>query len=351
MINRSIARVRVLQQLYRSIESNHLNPVQAEQQLGDSLQYSYHLYYYLLDLVRAIATYQEQLLEIRSRSFLASEEGQHGVGHRLSDMHLVKLIARCSDLQSTLDIRSLRWEIDDTLLRRLYRIIEQQKTYEDLPADLVGMPLDAQCRFWISILKLLFKDAHLNDHLEAVSFFWDNSTAICEKVEVEEMPDVEQLDQAVEDLKGSAAYQATPLVSSPVGTIKDFVIKTLKRWAKAESVSLPEDLLPMYHNEDDRRFAQRLLHQVLINREEYDALLAPRLQNWDQDRVALIDTIILEMAVAEALTFSDISLVVTINEYIELAKTFSTSKSGAFVNGVLDRLFSDMKQEGKLLKS
>ena len=79
-------------------------------------------------------------------------------------------------------------------------------------------------------------------------------------------------------------------------------------------------------------------------------MLTPRLDNWEQDRVALVDMILMEMAVAEALNCPDIALVVTINEYIELAKVYDNSKSASFINAVLDRLFTDLKSEGKLLK-
>ena len=79
-------------------------------------------------------------------------------------------------------------------------------------------------------------------------------------------------------------------------------------------------------------------------------MLTPRLDNWEQDRVALVDMILMEMAVAEALNCPDIALVVTINEYIELAKVYDNSNSASFINAVLDRLFTDLKSEGKLLK-
>lgn len=79
-------------------------------------------------------------------------------------------------------------------------------------------------------------------------------------------------------------------------------------------------------------------------------MLTPRLDNWEQDRVALVDMILMEMAVAEALRCPDIALVVTINEYIELAKVYDNAKSASFINAVLDRLFTDLKSEGKLLK-
>ena len=132
-------------------------------------------------------------------------------------------------------------------------------------------------------------------------------------------------------------------------TIQDFALKTLRRGAK-DGLELPGDLLPMFHSDRDRLYAHQLLSETLLHREDYDAMLTPRLDNWEQDRVALVDMILMEMAVAEALNCPDIALVVTINEYIELAKVYDNSKSASFINAVLDRLFTDLKREGKLLK-
>ena len=347
MINRSIVRIRVFQQLYESLSSDRLDVALADKSLTTSLRHTYYLYYYLLDLIRALAAYQRELLEIRDRRFLKSATEQ--TPRRLSDMSLVKEIARCTEIQNPLDEMQVRWETSDQLLRYLYGLLEQDPAYEALPEDVSTLSMQEQCDYWANMLKLLFRTAELNEHLSEASFYWSDATAVAERLEVEEMPSVEQVDATVAQLKGSDAYRVLPLTGQPVVTIQDFALKTLRRGAKS-GLELPQNLLPMFHSDRDRLYAHQLLSETLLHREEYDELLTPRLDNWEKERVAMVDMILMEMAVAEALHCPDIALVVTINEYIELAKVYDTPKSASFINAVLDKLFSDLKSEGKLLK-
>jgi N utilization substance protein B len=102
---------------------------------------------------------------------------------------------------------------------------------------------------------------------------------------------------------------------------------------------------------DDKEFLKTLYRKVIVNNEEYDNILKTRTRNWEYDRVPLMDLIILKMAIVELTEMPGIPVKVTMNEYIELAKYFSTPKSKTFVNGVLDRLIKDFKEEGKIKKS
>ena len=102
---------------------------------------------------------------------------------------------------------------------------------------------------------------------------------------------------------------------------------------------------------EDKEFAESLVLSVLANRNEIDQYIEQVAENWEIDRIALIDRILIEMAVAEMLKFSSIPTKVSINEAIEIAKTFSTDKSGQFVNGVLDKIQLILNQEDKIKKS
>ena len=347
MINRSIVRIRVLQQLYQSISTGRLDVALADKSLTTSLRHTYYLYYYLLDLPRALSAYQRELLEIRKRRFLKTSD--EIPPRRLADMPLVKDIARCTEIQNPLDELQKRWELDEQLLRTFYNLVEQDPSYSALPIEVAELSMSDQCGYWGNILKKLFRTSELSEHLASTSFYWTDAICVNEHIEVEEMPSLEHLDVAVDKLKGTESYRAIPFTAQPVVTIEDFALKTLRRGARG-GVKLPDDLLPMFHSDRDRKFAHQLLLDTLLYRDEYDELLAPRLVNWEQERVAMIDMILMEMAVAEALNCPDIALVVTLNEYIELAKVYSNPKSAPFMNAVLDRLFSDLKSEGRLLK-
>lgn len=130
--------------------------------------------------------------------------------------------------------------------------------------------------------------------------------------------------------------------------VRGMAIKTLKSVLSMDGLKL-EPLTDDW--EEDERFLNTLFNNALNNDSEYEQLLADQLQNWDVERVAMIDRIILKLAVCELLSFSGIPVKVTINEYIELAKLYSTPKSGKFVNGVLDNLSIKLTNEGKLRKS
>jgi len=133
----------------------------------------------------------------------------------------------------------------------------------------------------------------------------------------------------------------------------DFVIsmitKTIKNFKPTDVEFLP--LMPLYKNDEDKEYVKVLFRKTLLRREEYRQLIKDYIENWDIERVALIDFLILEMAITEAVEFSSIPTRVTINEYIEIAKYYSTSKSGIFVNGLLDKIFKDLKQKEIIKKT
>ena len=130
--------------------------------------------------------------------------------------------------------------------------------------------------------------------------------------------------------------------------VLSFVLKTCKAF-KEESGS-QQRLLPMYKDEKDYEFVMRLIQYTIVNNKQYTELIDKNTKNWDFDRIAYMDVIIMRMAITELMNFPTIPVNVTLNEYIELAKWYSTPRSGFFVNGVLDKLVTELKKEGKLQK-
>lgn len=130
--------------------------------------------------------------------------------------------------------------------------------------------------------------------------------------------------------------------------VRGLAIKTLKSAQSATGLKL-EPLTDDW--EEDERFLNTLFEQSIENDADYEQLLTDQLQNWDVERVAMLDKIILKLAVCELLNFPSIPVKVTINEYIELAKAYSTPKSGKFVNGILDNLSEKLQTSGRLRKS
>ena len=126
-------------------------------------------------------------------------------------------------------------------------------------------------------------------------------------------------------------------------------MKSIKRFDPANGAN--QELLPEFKDEEDREFARRLFRRTILNADYYRHLISENIRNWELDRVAFMDVIIMQCALAEILSFPNIPLSVTLNEYVEMAKIYSTRKSGSFVNGTLDGIIKVLKKEGKLTKN
>jgi N utilization substance protein B len=107
----------------------------------------------------------------------------------------------------------------------------------------------------------------------------------------------------------------------------------------------------MFKDNDDVEFAKGLLHRTILRREEYNELIQKQAKNWEFERIAFMDLIIMQAALAELTGFPTIPVNVTLNEYIEIAKQYSTEKSGTFINGILDGIITALRKEKKLLKN
>jgi N utilization substance protein B len=133
----------------------------------------------------------------------------------------------------------------------------------------------------------------------------------------------------------------------------DFVItmisKTLKKFN--EYTDTNQQLLPMFKDEDDRQFAKDLLRKAIINHDELRELIKNHSKNWDLDRIAFMDILIMQLAITEFMQFPSIPTKVSLNEYIELSKYYSTEKSRNFINGILDKTLKDLKNSGKINKA
>ena len=131
--------------------------------------------------------------------------------------------------------------------------------------------------------------------------------------------------------------------------VDTFVLKTIKRFEEKQGANQP--LLPEFKDDEDQEFARRLFRRAILNADYYRHLISENTKNWDLDRVAFMDVIIMQCALAEILSFPNIPVSVSLNEYVEIAKLYSTVKSGSFINGTLDGIVNQLKKEGKLTKN
>ncbi len=138
---------------------------------------------------------------------------------------------------------------------------------------------------------------------------------------------------------GDDIYLVNPMIVKPIETFK-------------ENATPDFSLLPLYKDrEEDEQFVKDLFRQTAMQDEETKKLIGEKTKNWEVERIAMMDVLLMQMAITEVLYFSNIPVKVTLNEFIEISKTYSTPKSKVFINGILDKLIADFKKENKLNKT
>ena len=130
--------------------------------------------------------------------------------------------------------------------------------------------------------------------------------------------------------------------------VDTFVLKTIKRFDEEQGADM--ELMPEYKDDEDREFAVRLFRRSILNADYYRGLISQSVKNWEFNRLAYMDVVIMQVAIAEILSFPNIPVSVSINEYVEIAKCYSTAKSGGYVNGIIDNVVKRLRSENKLLK-
>lgn len=350
MINRTLIRTRVLQVAYAHLHRGELKLTSAEQDLLLSLHRTYDLYLYFLQLIPALTEFHREVLEIRKKKHLATRE-ERSPNMRLAENKLAAQLRQSEKLSTWYEGFNLRWEEDERLMRHLLRLIEDSPLYQDY-LQLPEESFEDDRNLWIAVFQQLFtQDELLAETLEQQSIYWQDDLKGIEKAEVEERPKTEEepLLEALAEARSRGAYQSLPLENGPVEIVKEFVEKSLRRCAEDQPVD--EVILPAFKDEEDERFARLLFRQTLLKYSDQIKIVESVLsEGWSTERLADMDALILALGLTEFLYFPTIPTLITINEYIELAKRFSTSHSASFVNGVLDAMARKLKEEGKILK-
>jgi N utilization substance protein B len=308
MINRILIRAKVLQILYACYQSGANDLRVAENELLFSLKKTYDLYHYFLLLIPALTHLQELVSDSRKHKYMPSEEELHP-NMRLVNNRFAEQLSRNKDLQRYVNEYKISWDNDQDFLKNVLDDLLASDLYEryvQAPDD----SYETDREFWRQAFKkLILNNTLVLDYLEDKSIYWNDDVDI-------------------------------------VGT---FTLKTIRRFEEGEGSG--QALLPMFKDEEDRLFAIRLFHEALLHGEEYRERISRHMKNWETERVANIDLIIMQMAVAEILTFPSVPVSVSLNEYIDVAKYYSTPRSGTFINGILDSVVNELKKEKLLFKN
>lgn len=307
MINRVLIRIRVIQVLYSTYLNESGDLKKAETELMFSLQKSYDLYYYLLSLLIEITETHSRRLESRKGKLLPTDEDMNP-NTRLSDNLFIKQLQSNEQFNKYVSDRPQSWEDHENYVRGLLEKILNSDIYAEYLANEVS-DYNTDREFWRKVFKtFIYCDEQLDELLEDDSLFWNDDIEI----------------------------------------VQSFVIKTIKKFDPEKGANQP--LLPMFKDEEDRQFAIKLLRETMFNVKTAREYINKYAKNWESERIAFMDMIIMQTAVSELLAFPSVPINVTMNEYINIAKSYSTHKSSSFINGILDAIITELKGENKLLK-
>ncbi len=313
MINRTLVRTRVLQTLYAFYKTEDKTQLTAEKELDKSFADTYDLYMLLLDFVSVLTAFAEEQIQQTEQKAKATHTDYVPNRRFVQNRLAAQLYAN----------RALRHYTANNNL--------------DWNAGMSGV---------VAVYKLLLASPFYEEYMAAPDCTYEDDKRIWRKIFSTIIPACEPFEEALEEMEITLDHANW---TTDLGLVLSYIPKTLKRFEENSDAKTP--LLEMFDTEEEHRFGIDLLHYALDGHEEYETLINTHLKNWEADRIAYMDRIILEEALAEILHFPNIALEVSFNEYIELSKEYSTGKSYLFVNGVLNEIVLEKKRDNTLLKA
>lgn len=306
MINRKLIRVKIVQLTYAYYQNGHHNMDTAEKELLFSLSKAYDLYNYLLGLIVAITQEERRRVDIATRR--AEREGTETPSQRFAFNKFATQLEENKQLNLFMEDKKMSWENDVEAVRKLCDQIEQSPLYQEyMMSD--AEDYETARELWRRIYRTLIQgNEDLDAILEEKSLYWNDDKEI----------------------------------------VDTFVLKTIKRFDPANKAD--QELLPEYDDTEDREYALKLFRSTILNADTYQRYMSETSRNWNFSRLAYMDVVLMQIAIAEMLTFPNIPISVTINEYVDLAKLYSTPKSGGYINGMLDAIARHLVDTGRLLK-
>ena len=307
MLNRRHIRIKILHILYGFYQDSDADVVATRKALTHSVGKMQELYVLLLMMIGAMQGFAIDRIEAGRKKQLPTPEDLHPNTKFVTNKPL-RALANSKKLQKAASDLGVGWGDDQEMLRKMFRsLLEHEEYIEFTASEERGFKHDRE--YLIRIFrKHMITSEVFQERLEEQSIFWNDDL----------------------DLAASMA------------------IKTIKTIRETDD---DITLLPLWReDDDDKQFLETLFVESLAQAEVNEILVTEAAKNWELERIALMDRILMKMALAEAKSFSSIPLKVTLNEYIELSKYYSTPKSNGFINGVLDQLFTQLKKDGTIVK-
>ena len=307
MINRVLIRIKTTQLVYAYMQGS-LDRLNSDEEMAQSIESSYKLYNYLLALVVKVTDYRRMQIENARNKFMPTQE-ERFPNMRFVNSQVAACIAEKSEVLDYCEKNALLSDFDTETYRSLLDQIEQLQAYRQFMTQRENPTLQQEKEMWRDIFaEVITKSPILDATLEEKSIYWNDD----------------------------------------LSTVTQFVLKTINQ------IDPECDMMrvaKMFDRNEDSRFARELFHHALDEAHQYLDLIDRNADNWQLDRMALMDKVIMVCALAEIRNFPDIAVRISMNEYIELAKHYCAPDSARFVNGILDKIVKQWKQDGVIFKA
>ena len=308
MINRVLIRLKIVQIVYAYYQNGGKNLDTAEKELFFSLSKAYDLYNYLLLLMVEVTKQANKRLNAAKNKLVPTKEELFPNTKFVENRFIAQLEVNKQLLEFS-NNQKKTWENEADFVKTLCDKILESDIYKEYMASETSS-YEEDRELWRKLYKnIIVNNIELDQVLEDQSLYWNDDKEI----------------------------------------VDTFVLKTIKRFDEKNGAK--QELLPEFKDEEDQDFARRLFRRTILNADYYRHLISENTKNWDLDRVAFMDVVIMQIALAEILSFPNIPVSVSLNEYVEIAKLYSTPKSGGFINGTLDGIVNSLKKENKLTKN
>ena len=308
MINRVLIRLKVIQVVYAYYQNGGKNVEAAEKELFYSLSKAYDLYNYLLLLMIEITRFADRRIDNRRHKLRPTYEDLNPNTRFIDNAFIAQLTAN-KQIEEFCKNQKRTWDDEGDFVKRLFGQIESSGIYQEYMAK-ETLTYEDDRELWRKLYRtFIAQNDEIDELLEEQSLYWNDDKSI----------------------------------------VDTFVLKTIKRFEPEKGAD--QDLLPEYRDDADKEFARKLFRNAINNAEAYRSLMEQNTKNWNMERLAFMDILIMQVALAEILSFPSIPTSVSLNEYVEVAKMYSTPKSGSFINGMLDTIVNQLKKENKLNKA
>ena len=306
MVSRRLLRIKIFQILYAYFTNDGGDIIKFKKELNHSVNKTHELYFKFLLLIINLKEVATNKIENAKNKNLPSLDDLNP-NTKFIDNPIIAKLEESEALNAYLKTTKVTWINETNLVNKLFKKIINSDYYEKY------MAIDGDAKSDKSIIYNIFEETVLEceditEYLENDSIYWNDELEF----------------------------------------VIDMIIKTIK------SVDINSDrftVLPLFKNDSDKTFMEELFKKTINNHDKNKELISKYIKNWDADRLAFNDMLLMEMAITELTTFNDIPTRVSLNEYIELAKFYSTKQSGGFVNGILDKAIKDLKKSGEIKKT